>query len=312
MGSSFMNKNFVPKREDLYNMQRNQGSLLSKNQGLSYAIIISCMLFLFVFFLEKSKSFVNLIPTLRGEVKMSDGVVITTIQNRYPILIRQDDPYIGTQLRYSGDINSLFSQAAVAICSRDEKIIEVGANFGFNTILLGKSLSDSGKIYAYEPNQTAFSCLQKSIYLNDLTHIVEFENIALSDHTGECDIEDITTVTKNENGELCKGEIRSVKCSTLDEIFEGKDASLLLIDIPGQEFHIVNHAHKVIEASRNLKILVSFKNSGVHRGEQTFEYLHGLGYKCYVVSVGPNFTEITKEELMQKSEGILLFSKTKV
>lgn len=291
------------------NIQRPKG-FLGGNRLISYFIIIAATLFLFVFALEKSKSLQNLIPTLRGEITLANGLVITTIRNEYPIIIRKDDPFIGNQLRFSGEVISNFSEAAERICQSGDKIVEVGANFGFNTIILGKKIGPKGKIYTYEPNGAIFKCLQKSIYFNELEKIVELRNIAMGDHIGVCDIDDVMSVIRYESGELSKADVKSVACSTLDEDLRGKKISMLLVDLPGQEFHIVNHARQLIESSDNLKILLSFKDTGENGSEeQTLDFLSERGYKCYEVTSGSVFTLITKEEVMKLSEGVLLFSK---
>lgn len=306
-------RNFGPRDACTYGNSQHPNSFTSRNKLISYFVVVAAALLLIAFALEKSKSFKNLIPTLRGEVTLANGLVITTIRNEYPIIIRKDDPFIGGQLRFSGDIISIFSEAAEKICQPNDKVVEVGANFGFNTILLGKKIGSTGKIYTYEPNSVIFKCLQKSICLNELEKVIELRNIAMGDHVGACDIDDVMSVTRYESGELSKADVRSVACSTLDEDLRGKKISLLLVDLPGQEFHIVNHARKLIENSENLKILLSFKDTGENGSEeQTLDYLTERGYKCYEVTSGPVFTPISKEEVMRKAEGVLLFSKERL
>lgn len=297
-----------------YGEPEDKGSFFVKNKMILYSIIICVIMFLLVFFFEKSKSLRNFIPTLRGEITLSDGLIITTIRNKYPILIRKDDPKIGDQLRFFGNINSIFSDAAMAICSSDDKIVEVGAKFGFNTVLLGKRLNPSaGRIYSYEPNATIFKCLRKTIYLNELENFIELRNIAMKDHIGACEISDIMTITADERGRLSMGEKKSVACSTIDEDLRGKRISILLVDLPGQEFLIVNNARKLIEDTKNLKILVSFRDTGENGSEeQTLDYLTSRGYSCYEVTRGPTFTPIDKAGIMEKSEGVLYFSKEKI
>lgn len=303
-------QNLNPRNAHIYNNARRSGNFLARNKLISYFVIIAATLLLVVFALEKSKPLRNLIPALRGEVTLANGLVITTIRNKYPIIIRKDDPFIGTQLRFSGDVFSNFSEAAEKICQSNDKIVEVGAHFGFNTIVLGKKIGPGGKIYVYEPNSTIFKCLQKSVCLNELDKNVELRNIAMGDHIGVCDIDDVMSVVRYESGELSKADVKSVACSTLDEDLRGKKISLLLIDLPGQEFHIVNHARQLIENSDDLKILLSFKDTGENGSEeQVLDYLMERGYKCYEVTSGPVFTLVTREEIMSRSEGVLLFSK---
>jgi len=314
MSDKFLiDKDRFQKRSVTFDEPKPNYNVFAKNKAITYALLIGFFMLLCAFFFEKSKPLINLIPLLRGEVSLENGYVITTIQNQYPLLIRKNDPFIGTQLRYSGNINSVFSEAAEYICAANDSIVEVGAYFGFNTIRLGKKLNSHGKIYAFEPNSDVFSCLRKSIYLNGLENVIELRNSALSDQNGDCSITDVTTLSRKENGELNKGEDRIVHCQTLDNAMKGHKISLLLIDLPGQEFTIINHAHELIEKSDTLKILVSFKDSGAYGSEeQTLDYLISKGYICYYVTAGPHFEQIDKTEIMKKCDGVLLFTKNKL
>ena len=49
--------------------------------------------------------------------------------------------------------------------------IDVGANFGYYTILLGALVGDTGRVYAIEPAPTAAAMLRRSVELNGLQNV---------------------------------------------------------------------------------------------------------------------------------------------
>jgi FkbM family methyltransferase len=59
-------------------------------------------------------------------------------------------------------------------------ILEIGANIGYYTILMGKLVGKNGKIYAYEPYPPSVDILARNVKLNNLTDIVEVHNSAVS------------------------------------------------------------------------------------------------------------------------------------
>ena len=117
------------------------------NKIISFSVIISCVIFLLVIIGEKSKFFAKMIPTLRGEVKLANKVVVTSISQHFPIIIRKNDPFIGQQLRYTGGVKSLFSDVAIGLCQKKDTVVEIGAHYGVNTIIMGDFLRRNGKPY---------------------------------------------------------------------------------------------------------------------------------------------------------------------
>jgi len=65
------------------------------------------------------------------------------------------------------------------------RVLDLGANIGYYTLLLAELVGSEGKIYAVEPLPSNFERLKKHIALNKLQSRVEIENVAISDRTGE-------------------------------------------------------------------------------------------------------------------------------
>jgi FkbM family methyltransferase len=59
-------------------------------------------------------------------------------------------------------------------------ILEIGANIGYYTLLMGKLVGKSGKIYTYEPYPPSVDILTRNVRLNGLADVVEVYNLAVS------------------------------------------------------------------------------------------------------------------------------------
>lgn len=282
-----------------------------RSNGLVVIVLwISCLLFIGVWLATKNKVFKKVIPTMRGEVTLDNNFVITTIKNRYPIIINRKDPFVGKQLRYRGNVKSLFAEAATNLCKPKDNIVEIGAHYGVNTILLSqKLLEGSGKYYAIEANSRVASYLTKNVVLNDLTDKVTVISKAIADHDGDCDIKDILSYKKKKETKTYEIQDMKVKCEALDHVLPKENIQLLMVDIPGMEFSIIKGAKALIERSEDIKILV---NCNVNESTQNLDVerelmnLQSSGFHFFEVNNELQYNQVSIEEILAKKNLVMV------
>jgi FkbM family methyltransferase len=305
---------------DNYSDGKQEKGFFNRNKAVAFAIIISCMLFVFIFFMEKSKSVLNMVPMFRGEVPLAEGFVITTIRHKYPIVIKKNDPFIGRQLRFFGDIKSIFAAVADSMCNQDDIVVEVGAHFGYNVLSLGNRLRNGGKYYAYEPNISIISCLRKSVVLNDLEGVVYPRNVAISDVEGVYHLEDCLSLAQEQDDDLIaaspEAKFIDVKCSTLDKELanESKPITLLLIDIPGLEFSIIKGALGIMSRSPGIRLIVALdldasSSSRNIDPQKELRELERSGYKLYIADAPNVYISSKIPEILARKKVVLLITK---
>ncbi len=288
---------------------------LKSNKLITFSITFSSLLFLLVIFLEKTKIFMKLVPTMRGEISLSSGYVITSIKNKYPFIVRSEDPFVGDELRFTGNIKSLFARTANNLCQKKDVVIEIGAHFGYNAINIGSYLRGNGKYYAIEPNPKVASCLRKNIILNDLDNTVKIHNKAISDHVGTCVIEDAVSYHKDEQDKYEKPLNIRVECSTLDKEFPNIIPSLVLIDVPGSEFQIIDGTKEILTKSPNVKMLVNIDCESSETQTNVSEKLSTLtqeGYNFFEVTSANEFNKITAADILAKRKILVIITKDEI
>lgn len=291
-------------------MSENVG-FFGRNKPVSLAIIIACMLFIGIFFLEKSRIIISLIPTFRGEVSLPNNMVITTTKSGYPIIIKKDDPKVGA-VRFSGEVRSNFDRVVHNLYSSNSVIIEVGSHFGERTVEFGNRVKRGGKVYAFEANFGIFSNLRKSIILNDLEHTVFLKNVAIYDYKGSIDIRDNLSLRSQEHAKAIRSRLITVDCNTLDSemAFEEGAVDLLSIDIPELEFQILKGSTNVIDRSPNIVIVISFDNDPPFKNaHEELEKFRTKGFKFYIAENKGSLKLIKIDELLKKKEVILIITK---
>lgn len=165
-------------------------------------------------------------------------------------------------------------------------IFDVGANFGYYSIILSSALRKQCTVHAFEPNPPTCDRLLKNIELNDLGDVINVHRIGLSDTEGRGSM-----IERSDNSGAATIDTTSDEGSailtTLDEFCEAQRIDridFMKIDIEGFEERLI-HGGSHSLGKLKPKILIELnpptlarENSSV---ERIAELLGNLGYKLY-------------------------------
>jgi FkbM family methyltransferase len=126
--------------------------------------------------------------------------------------------------------------------------IDVGANIGKYTLIIGNRLKDIGRVISIEPEKRNFSVLKKNVEINKLNNII-LENVALSNKNGVVKLylnkspgrHSIKRVTEN------KTLVQGVKLDDLIKKYKITDVNLVKIDVETAEVEVLEGAVKTIK-----------------------------------------------------------------
>lgn len=157
--------------------------------------------------------------------------------------------------------------------------IDVGANFGFVSLALSRTISQQGKVYAFEPNTFVFQTLEKSIQLNHLENLVIPYRKAVGAETGLIKIHSRKTTSNILEQE--DAQIETVEIISLDSVFEELDRlDLIKIDIDGLESAVLEGSRKIM---KKFKPIVVFEANN----EAPFNFFSNLNYNLYDLNLSP-------------------------
>jgi FkbM family methyltransferase len=138
---------------------------------------------------------------------------------------------------------------------------DIGANFGYYSILASSLVGESGQVYAFEPNPYILKKLERNLNINHIQNVTVFP-YAVSDHQGERKIylgpSKNSGATSFRHMENCDQEI-SVKTINLDEFVNENHLhfpDFIKLDIEGAEFLAMIGMADVISNSQNVKVLI--------------------------------------------------------
>jgi FkbM family methyltransferase len=174
--------------------------------------------------------------------------------NNYPMILNFDEEGLSKQLMIHREREIGETETVKRIVKPGMCILEIGANVGYYTILMGKLVGKNGKIYAYEPYPRSVDILIRNLKLNILTDIVEVHGLAVS---GENTVKrlylgsasNVHSLINYKTGDSDPPYIQ-VETKDIRKILVESDRKIDLIrmDIEGYERELFNRLNSDIEA----------------------------------------------------------------
>lgn len=167
-------------------------------------------------------------------------------------------------------------------------VVDVGAHFGYFTVLFARKVGKSGRVYAFEPDPTSFQFLERNTK--------RFENVACVEAAV---VDRNATVTlyrskKSSHNSLwvrntgaSNGSV-SVKAARLDDAVGDAVADFVKIDAEGCEIEVLDSMQRLLERSPNIILLVELNplrmNGRDRSPEDLLQKLLRLGFEIGFVN----------------------------
>lgn len=225
--------------------------------------------------------------TYMGEGLVLVKAIVNGVQIIY--LVEATDRLIAPWFIATGLYETELTQHFCRILRKDDHCLDIGANFGYFTLLFGR-FCPQGKAIGFEPDAALFKIARDNIHINDLGRNTSVHHMAI------CEIERELTlfrrVRRSGNTSISKvhgdfleylGETPSVEFSvrgvSLDQFsrnFAGK-LDIIKIDIEGAEPLAIAGAKTVIEANPDLQIVMEWSPGQIQAaGFDVGEFLNTL------------------------------------
>jgi FkbM family methyltransferase len=191
---------------------------------------------------------------------LGDGVVLARILGRHKIFLRSSDRGFASHVMLDGFWEMWLTQFLARRVKPGMTVVDVGANFGYFTLLLGDAVGEAGRVIAVEPNPDATSLLQETVLLNGHQKRTRVVPHALGASAGRAWLHAPHGEPKNAalvgTQDLPGGRTIEVSTLTLDEVaLEYPHVDLVKIDAEGGELGIVAGMRQLIARDRPTIVL---------------------------------------------------------
>jgi FkbM family methyltransferase len=228
----------------------------------------------------------------------------------------------GLEVIENGYIDAHISNLMYRLIHPGEKVIDVGAGFGYYTLYLARIVGSAGQVYSFEGRKNIFELLDSSVRINRFDNVKTFNNILFAENRrlifntqndqkrsnfGVSNI--ILDNSNNDKQEFVDGVSLDTALADVTNI------SMLHINANGNELSIILGAQRLIAASPKIKIITSWSKHQMTKYVNVNTIVAQLidsGFRFWLIkpSNGTLIELSTVEHILQVERGRFLIAKS--
>jgi FkbM family methyltransferase len=262
---------------------------------------------------------------LRQAVYLGGNRVLTTTVNGQRLFLDARDLSLTPEIVLNGCWEPGVTSALNSLVKQGMIVVEVGANVGYFTTLLGRLVGPSGLVCAFEANPAIFDLLIENIDINGLIPFVRAEWQLVCDTSGE---REITLLERHRgSGSMLsfsdefvamyrdKKTTIAVPATTLDDFWrsEQRTIDLVKLDAEGSEPMIIDGMHRILGQSHLIVVCEFLKPffDGSGRSAKAFlDAIVGYGFAVHKITEHGEIVPVSLPRLLETGEGAeLMFRK---
>ena len=226
---------------------------------------------------------------------------MVTLHDGHLLYVDPRDQSVSAHLIARGAWEFWVENAVRALLRPGDRVIEVGANVGYFTVMMARMIGEGGRMVSFEANPHLAELVRRSLLLNGYAPRAEIRAEAAADHPGE--LEFFTSATMNGGGHLGiphEAEVFGrtpviVPAVTLDGVLDGAPVNLLRMDAEGAEPLVLKGAQAMIARSPDLRICMEWDVTQIaSRGDPaaTTSALAGEGFRFWRIEKRGGLAEV--------------------
>jgi FkbM family methyltransferase len=187
--------------------------------------------------------------------------LVTKRTHGFEICLNPDDPWFSPIVAIIGSYEPDETRIFERVLKSGNKVIDVGANVGWFTLLSAKLVGKEGQVMALEPAPRTFSFLSKSVKKNGFANVVLLNQVASDfDGTATLFLHRDESLGNSIVRDFGRGELRvpSSRIDTLAREHRLDVIDLVKVDAEGAEPQVVSGMLGLIEEGRVRQIVLEW------------------------------------------------------
>ena len=253
--------------------------------------------------------------------KPKETVILDTLYGFQMIIDPVKDNGVERSIYYTGTYEKGTLYILKNILKEGDVFVDVGANIGLMSILASQVVSNSGKVFAFEPNPNTLEILKKNIELNEVSNI-EASSYAIGSKIESSKIYDRWNANRG-SASLIKPDYETtsydINVIRLTDYFEtrGEKITAIKLDIEGYELEALKGALEILKKMSPMLIIECSdvrENLGGADKNALFDFiLNANDYNIYKLKGSKarksKLIQVTQKHEMPEHDNIFCFTK---
>lgn len=225
--------------------------------------------------------------------------LICRVLGRYKMFVDAQDVGFSSHLLLDGYWEMWVTEVMADLVCPGMRVVDIGANLGYFTVLLADLVGAEGRVYAFEPNGRLIDLLRQSVTVNGFAARVFPYQQALGDTEEEFRL--IVPHQEPKNGYLMRSageEGERVETRRLDDYPEILDADFIKIDADMSEWRIWRGMSGVFDRERPLTIMLEFAAIRYSDPSLFLDEMLQRRFSLHVIDIVSGVREISKAEIL--------------
>lgn len=252
------------------------------------------------------------------KITITEQDVLVTTKTGVTLVCNPEDwRIISIEILNFGDFEEAETQLLLSFVQEDSVIVDIGANIGWYSILLGRKAA-RGRVIAFEPIPSTIGFLKKNLALNAISN-VELHEHGLSDEDKELVFffhPHLSGATSAQNL-LDNADAIEVKAKvkTMDAVLAAEpQIDLLKCDIEGAEIFALRGGMETIARTKPvlfIEMLRKWTAKFGYRPNDIIALLGSIGYLCFAVEEGGRLSRFERMEETTMATNFIFLHRTK-
>jgi len=200
--------------------------------------------------------------------------------------------HIGQHLIRDGQWEGLLSRTILACLEPGQVCIDIGANIGYDSMLMSRAVGTSGRVLAFEPDLKNLRSLLINLDLLPESNVITF-GVALGDDWSSANIALANDLNRGQSNLRpdARGAYQPILIARLDDLVPANvfpSISLVKIDVEGFEYKVIRGMDRVIQRVNTVicEVVPSYLKQCGASAEMLFAKMNQSGFTSFCAPPG--------------------------
>lgn len=249
------------------------------------------------------------IRQLCANAYLGEGRSLCRVLGRYKMIVDTSDVGLSSHLLLDGYWEMWLTELLADLVKPGMKVVDVGANLGYFSLLMADLVGPEGQVHAFEPNADLARRMTQSLAINGFENIATVHEQALSNT--EADVLLVVPTDEPKNAHLLPAdhpvsgdaatESRLLRTRRLDSYSDLHDADIIKIDADTSEEAIWHGMSAILRKHRPLTIVLEFARVRYADPGAFIDQILSDGFTLSVITLEAGIQPISREAILSAS-----------